>query len=46
MVALLSVLGLFLLLPGVMIILLCRIDNAEEIEKKEMQKLIREALRS
>lgn len=46
MVELLGVLSLLLLLPSVILILLCHIDNTEEIEKKEMQKLISEALRS
>ena len=46
MAALLGVLSLLLLLPGIMMILLRHIDNAEEIEKKEMQKLISEALRT
>lgn len=46
MVAPLSVLSLFLLVPAVVLVLLRYIDNAEEIEKREMQKLISEALRS
>lgn len=46
MVALLGVLSLLLLLPGVIVVLLRHIDNAEEIQKKEMQKLLSEALKS
>jgi len=44
MFVLLGVLSLILLLPSVIVILLCRIEDSQEIEKKEMQKLISEAL--
>jgi hypothetical protein len=44
MLVLLGVLSLILLLPSVVVILLCHIEDAQEIEKKEMQKLISEAL--
>ena len=44
MIMLLGVLGLILLLPSVIVVLLCHIEDAQEIDKKEMQKLISEAL--
>ena len=44
MFVLLGVLSLILLLPSVVVILLCRIEDSHEIQKKEMQKLISEAL--
>ena len=41
---LLGVLSLILLLPSAIVILLYYIEDAQEIEKKQMQKLISEAL--
>ena len=41
---LLGVLSLILILPSAIVILLYNIEDAQEIEKKQMQKLISEAL--
>lgn len=45
MAAQLGVLSLLLLLPGVIVVLLRHIDDAEDIERREMQKLIGDALK-
>ncbi len=44
MITTLGIVSLVLLLPSVVLVLLRHIDNAEDIDKKEMQKLLSEAL--
>jgi hypothetical protein len=46
MITILGIAGLILLLPITVVVLLRNIDNAEDIDKKETQKLLSEALGS
>jgi hypothetical protein len=46
MIIILGIAGLILLLPSTVVVLLRYIDNAEDIDKKETQKLLSEALGS
>jgi hypothetical protein len=46
MITILGIAGLILLLPITVVVLLRHIDNAEDIDKKETQKLLSEALGS
>ena len=44
MITILGIASLILLLPSTVIVLLRHIDKAEDIDKKETQKLLSEAL--